>query len=158
VKSKTLIIENHLFPIRKLLLLSGIVCFILGVLTVSIEWRNTGSLIVITAFLIFFNLYWSNEKYKEYNKLYQEYRPNESVFKMLNYGTFGFTEKYLIYKSKNSTTRISWNDFSSFKIIESKHIVIKGKEPESNLIISEIDKSDFEEVIELIKNYLEQRV
>ena len=161
MKSTTPIIENDLFTIRKFLLISGIVCFILGILTVSIEWRNIGSLILLVAILIFFNLYWRNEKYKEYKKLYLEHLPNEKVLEMLNYGTFEFTEKHLIYKSKNSTEKISWNDLSSFKLIDSRHIIIKRKEqPESNLIISEteMDKSDFEKVIELIKNYLQHRV
>lgn len=80
---------------------------------------------------------------------------------MLNYGAFEFTEKHLIYKSKNKSERINWTDFSSFELIDLKHIIIKRKEKsESNLIISEteMDKSDFEKVIELIKNYLQHRV
>lgn len=161
MKSKTLIIENDLFTIRKLLLLSGIVCFVLGVVAVSIEWRNLGSLILLAAILIFFNLYWRNEKYKDYRKLYQEHLPKEKVLEMLNYGAFEFTEKHLIYKSKNKSERINWTDFSSFELIDLKHIIIKRKEKsESNLIISEteMDKSDFEKVIELIKNYLQHRV
>ena len=161
MKSVTPIIENDLFTIRKLLLIVGIICFALGFLAVTFEWRNLGSLLLLIAILILFNLYWRNEKYKDYRKLYSEHLPSQKVSEMLNYGTFEFTEKQLIYKSKNKTEKINWTDLSSFKLIDSKHIVIKRKEKsESNLIISEteMDKSDFGKVIKLIKNYLQQRV
>lgn len=150
------IIENDLFIIRKLLLIAGIICFVLGVLAVTFEWRNLGSLLLLVAIFILFNLYWKNEKYKDYRKLYAEHLPNEKVSEMLNYGTFKFTEKQLIFKTKTKTQKINWTDLSSFKLIDSKHIVIKRKEKsESNLIISEteMDKSNFGKVIKLIKNY-----
>jgi len=161
MKSVTPIIENDLFMIRKLLLIIGIVCFVLGIIAISIDWRNFGSLILLAAILIFFNLYWKNEKYKDYKKIYLEHLPSKKVLEMLHYGSFEFTDKHLIYKSKNKSERINWTDLSSFKLIDSKHILIKRKEKsESNLIISEteMDKSDFKKVIELIKNYLQQRV
>lgn len=159
MKSAKLIIENDLFTIRKLLFTAGIVCLVFGVVAVSIEWRNLGSLILLTAILIFFNLYWRNEKYKDYKKLYLEYLSSEKVSEMLNHGTFEFTDKFLIYKSKKNFEKINWNDLSCFKLIDSKHIVINRKEKsESNLIISEteMDKSDFGKITELIKNYIHQ--
>lgn len=139
----------------------GIVCFALGIVAVTFKWKNIGSLILLASVLTFAYLYWLNEKYKEYRKVYFEHLPSEKVSEMLNYGTFEFTEKQLIYKSKNFTERINWTDLSCFKLIDSKHIVIKRKEKsKSNLIISEteMDKSDFGKVTELIKNYLQHRV
>ena len=161
MKTVTPIIKNDLFTIRKLLLIVSIICFALGIVAVTFQWKNIGSLILLASVLTFAYLYWLNEKYKGYRKLYSEHLHNEKVSEMLNYGAFEFTDKQLIYKCKNKTEKINWTDLSSFKLIDSKHIVINRKEKsESNLIISETEmgKSDFRKVIELIKNYLQQRV
>ena len=152
MKLTTPVIENDLFTIRKLLLINGIISFVLGVIAVSLDWKNAGSLILLVAVLIFYNLYWRNEKYKEYKKLYFEYLPSEKATEMLNYGSFEITDQHLIYKSKTTSENINWTDLLSYKLIDSKHILIK-REIGTNLIISEteMDKSDFKIITELIK-------
>ena len=159
MKSATPIIENDLFTIRKLLLIFGIVCFVLGIVTVSIEWRNLGSLLLLASVFLFFGLYFLNGKYKEYEKTYFEYLPKEKVSEMLKHGSFEFTNEKLIYRSKNFCEKINWTELLSYSLVGSKHIVLFRKNKTgNNLIISEteMDKSDFKKVVEFIKERVEK--
>jgi len=47
----------------KILLITGLLCFVLGIVTVSIECRNLGSLFLLASVLVFIGLYCLNEKY-----------------------------------------------------------------------------------------------
>ena len=160
------IIHHDLFTILKFLLISGLVCLVTGIVAVSIDWKNLGALLLLTSVLIFLGLYFLNEKYKKYKIIYQENLSNDRVAEILNHGSYEFTNEHLIYRSKKICQKINWSEFISYKLINSKHIVLlRRSKTEQNLIISEteMDKSDFKKVIEFInenvkKNYLQHRV
>ncbi|EWH10944.1 hypothetical protein KLA_16085 [Cellulophaga geojensis KL-A] len=151
---KTPIIDNDIFSIRKLLFIIGSICFIAGVVSVSLDWRNFGSLLILGAILAFGMLYWINDKYKEYKKVYFKYLPKEKALEMLHYGSFKFTNDCLIYSNKNILQEINWTEILSYNLIDSVHIILLGRnDKEHNFIISEteMDKSDFQKVLEFIK-------
>jgi hypothetical protein len=148
------IIDNDIFTIRKLLFIIGLICFITGIISVSLDWRHFGSLLILGAILAFGMLYWINDKYREYKKIYFKYLPKEKALKMLHYGSFQFTDDCLIYRNKNIIQKINWTELLSYNLIDSVHIVLlRRNENEHNLIISEteMDKSDFQKVIGFIK-------
>ena len=152
------IIDNDLFTFRKLLMIFGLFFFVLGIVMVSAEWRNTGSLILLATIFIFLGLYTLNGKYKEYKKIYLEYLPNDKVNDILNHGSFEFTHDHLNFKIKKVINKINWTDILNYKLINSKHVVLFNKESEKNLIISEteMDKSDFKKVVEFIEERVEK--
>ena len=152
------IIDNDIFTFRWLLLISGLLCFVLGVVLVSIEWRNLGSLILLATIFIFLGLYAINGKYKEYKKIYFQYLPNDKANDILNHASFEFTHDYLNFRIRKVSQKINWTDILNYKLINTKHIVLFNKESEKNLIISEteMDKSDFKKVVEFIKEKVEK--
>lgn len=147
------IIDNDLFTFRKLLMIFGLVCFVLGIIMVSAEWKNLGGLILLATIFIFLGLYILNGKYKGYKKLYLRFLSKDKVNDILNHGSFEFTHDHLIFKIKKVSNKINWTDILKYKLINSKHVVLFNKESEKNLIISdtEMDRSDFKKVVEFIK-------
>lgn len=153
MKSKTPTIDHDLFTIRKLLLISGFICLTAAIIIISLQGNGFGSLLLLATIFSFFGAYFMNEKYKEYKKVYIEYLPEGKAIDILNHGSFEFNFEYLICSIKQDSYKINWTEFVNYKLINKKHIVLFNKVSEKNLVISEteMDKSDFIEVVEFIK-------
>jgi hypothetical protein len=158
VNSKLPIIDHDIFIIRKLLLIIGIISFVLGVISVSYQWMNLGSLLLLASTLFLFKVYLINEKYKQYKKIYSEYLPENKVADLLNHGSFEFTNEFLNYNTKKDIQKINWSDFFNYQLVNSKHIVLFNKDSKKNLIISEteMDKFDFLKIVGFIKEKVEK--
>lgn len=159
MNSKQLMIEHDLFTIRKLLMIIGMLCLIFGIISVSYDFRDLGSMILLASILLFFGAYLMNEKYKQYKKVYLGYLPENKVFDILNHGSFELTDEFLIYRNKSNIHKINWTDILNFQLVNSKHIVLFSKDSEKNLIISEteMDKLDFKKTIEFVKQKVRKR-
>lgn len=153
------IIHHDIFTILKLLFISGFLCLVSGIVAVSVEWKNLGALLLLAAIFIFLRFYLINEKYKEYKSIYLEYVSHEKAKEMLNHGSFEFTNEYLIYRANCICQKISWTELLSYKLINSKHLVLFRKtKTQDNLIISEteMDTSDFNKAVEFISKRVKE--
>jgi len=158
MKSSIPIIEHDVFTIRKLLLIIGVITFVLGSLAVALKWRSAGSLLLLTSTFVIFGYYILNKRYKAYREIYLEYIPDHNVNDMLHHGSFEFTHEYLNYKIKKKSQKIHWTEISSYKLVNSQHMVLFHKDAKKNIIISEteMDSSDFKIAIEFIKKRVEK--
>ena len=89
-----------------------------------------------------------------------KYIPEDKGLEMLNYGSYKFTNEHLIYNNKNINQEIRWAEILSYKLVDSKHIVLFRKNKiEDTLIISEteMDKSDFIKVLNFIKERVKRQ-
>ncbi|WP_298903440.1 hypothetical protein [uncultured Psychroserpens sp.] len=153
-------IDNDIYIFRTLSVVIGVICLIAGIVSIALDYRNFGSLLLLGAVLSFFWFYMLNGTYKTYKKVYLEYLPANKVSEMLHFGSFKFTDESLIYESKRNHQDINWTDILNYKVVNSIHIVMFRKnKDEHNLIISEtqMDASDFQKVLGFLKEKVKKR-
>ena len=133
-----------------------IIFIVLGIVFLLADHELNALFFSVSIFCVF-NLYFKNEKYRDFKFEYLRQLRNEiERTDPLFDGIFEFRDECVRISNNNSCTWNNWNSYKGYKIVKSNLILFHKTEPNRIIVIdkAEVGANNFMQILEFVQGKL----